>query len=392
MPGSLKHKVLYIGIFILMAAGVLIINFLVSGSSSIRPYSSRGSDPKGCKAFYLLLDEMGLEVSRFGIPFNRLPDDETKSILILTEPQTREMGSRDCNDLYRWVEKGNRALLLSVEQGALLETFGLEIEYDRFGKRVTRTVTDREMPLLEGVDKVNLHGYTYFTRDSGGETLIANEEKVYVIQKQVGEGDIIAVSDPDLITNECIDRLDNSILLLNAVEAFSNENFPVYFNERHHLAAMPQLDYGGEESALGELFSYMPWVWTQGLLFTVLILYVLGRRFGAPRPIIEKPASANMDFITPTAYLWQRARSRRLAVEVLYRGLWRRIKLKYHLGDNPELEELVSLAHRVTGKKKDQLERDFQRMARGAADPHLEQAEAIYLSGIIDNYRKELIR
>ncbi len=389
MRGSPRQLVnLLLILTLLIAAFVVSIWLFARFAGQERPYSSYGAQPEGGKAFYLLLQEMGRDIQRFSAPVQQLPAGAGMQTLIFTEPARRGVSAREAETLYRWVEEGNRMLLLSVRQPALLEAFGLEAIFPDNPNQVVLTLIENEHPLLEGVNRLEINRTAFFTSPSGGETLVEFEEEIYVLMKKIGSGEFIAIADPEIITNRRIARADNIILLLNAAGT-TGEAPPLLYNERHHQFGLPQP--APDAARQDGIFSYLPWVAVQFALFTLLLLFTLGRRFGVPRPLPEKARRSPVDFVFPAAAVWQKARARRLTVEILYQGLIRRIARKYRLGHVPELKELAALGERVTGRTRRQWEKDFLRLAEAAQNEQITAAEMIMATRRIDCYRKELI-
>ena len=388
MNGSSQRLSAFLTFALIVLLAVVLLIWLVRGlGGPQRPYSSLGAHPGGAKAFYLLLEETGYDVARWNGPFQRLPFEQAGQTLIITEPSRQGVSEREAEALRRWVEAGNRVLLLSAGQPALLQAFGLEAEYPESPNQVVLTLPESGHPVMEGVSRMEINRTAYFTNPAGGEPLIESGGEIYALYQQVGSGELIAVSDPDLITNRRIARADHLIFLLNAVEGVGAA--PVLFNERHHRFGLPQPASAAQADSI--LF-YLPWPAFQLALMALLTLFALGRRFGTPRPLPEKSLRSPVDIVVPAAAMWQKARARSLAVDILFQGLRRQAGRKYRLGPDPGIDEMAALAERVTGRGRRLWEQEFTRLAEAARSEKLSAGEMLAAARHIDRCRKELIK
>lgn len=387
MIEKLKNALLIIAVLVLLAAGgAAAAVFIWESGGRDRPFSSHGTLPLGSKAFYLLLEESGLPVQRWNNPLTMLQDGAGKEVLLIVEPGRRPVQRAEAEAARGWVEEGNRLILLGVEQPALFEAFGLEMEAKHYFAQGVKVEPDSDHPLLEGVRRLDFNRGGSFTAAGGGIPLAADGENTYVLWKAVGSGELICVTDPGLITNRSVGRGDNLIFLLNAAGAF-DEPRAIFIDEYHH-------GFGAERpvriaAAQSRTAAYLSWPAAQLALFTVLLLAALGKRFAAPRPLPVPSPRALAQTVAAAAAIYRRAAARKTVFAHLYAGLKRRITRKYRLKHDPGPGELAALGERVTGLERTALEADFARFEGAARDGNISAADLFDLSRRIDRYRKE---
>jgi len=392
---------------VLIIAGVLFLAHITDRGN--QPYSSHGSDPKGVKAFYLLLETFELEVVRWEQPLTRLPEEIGK-VMILVEPTKRGIHPHEAASLRGWVEQGNRLLLLSTAQEALKDEFNLRMASSgNHGKSTLNSEVPsnstlvkispdpgyRKPHLFDKVELLALKRTRAFAQTGDATSLAAKGQDIYLLHQSLGEGEVISVADPNMITNQSLERTldksDNLIFLLNVMEAF-DEPRPTYINEYHHGFGMERpLD---STSLGGWVLSYQAWPVFQLVLFTLVMLLTLGKRFSSPRAL---PTSSNRtleNLVASTAAVYHQADARQLAFRILYQGFMRSLLNKYRLSSKATLsfsrEELaVQLGERITGKKREKLEEDFYQFSKALQGNHLSKKELQMLSARLDHYRKE---
>lgn len=387
MKGKLKSALLAIAAFILLAAGAAVAALLIweSGGRG-RPFSSHGTLPRGSKAFYLLLQESGHPVQRWECPLTMLPAEGAGEVLFIAEPRRRPPRPVEAEALRAWVERGNRLVLLGLEQPALYEAFDLELAATHTLPEPLRFKADLPHALMEGVKYLEFRAAATFTGRSGGLILAGEGEDSYILWKAAGEGEIIAVTDAGMITNEALGRGDNLIFLLNAAGAF-DEPLGVLIDEYHH-------GFGRERPLLapsaGPAFNtYLTWPALQLALFTLLLLITLGRRFAAPRPLPGPSPRALAHTIAAAASIYRKAGARRAPFTYLHAGLKRRLIRKYRLSYDPEPAEIAELGESAAGLERQALERDFRRFEEVSGGKNISAAELLELSRRLDRYRKE---
>lgn len=386
MKEKLKSALLAIAAFILLAAGAATAAVLIweSGGGG-RPFSSHSTLPQGCKAFYLLLEENGHPVQRWDRPLTMLPADGAGEVLFIVEPGRRPPLPAEARALRDWVGQGNRLVLLGMGQPVLYEAFDLEIEATCHSPEPLRVDPDSSHALLEGVGRLEFRNGATFTAESGGVPLAGDDGNSFILCKKAGKGEIIAITDAGMITNGALGSEDNLIFLLNTAGAF-NGPLDVLIDEYHHGFGMA---LPARAPSTGSAFiTYLAWPALQLVLFTLLLLVTLGRRFAAPRPLPEPSPHALSHTIAAAAAIYRKAGARRAPFMYIYAGLKRRLIRKYRLSHDPEPAEIARLGERA-GLDRLELERDFERFEAVAGGEKISAAELLGMSRRLDRYRKE---
>ena len=103
---SRRSKVILLILFTATAAVWVILRGTVSDKWVLSTASTYQSGPAGCKALYMLLEELKLPVSRFRKPFSRLVREH--GVLIIANPDREQFTEREITYLKDWIRTGNR--------------------------------------------------------------------------------------------------------------------------------------------------------------------------------------------------------------------------------------------------------------------------------------------
>lgn len=130
-----------------------------------------------------------------------------------------------------------------------------------------------------------------------------------------GQGRIIVLSDPFIVSNGGISMADNAQLAINLAGTG-----PVLFDEYHH-------GYGAENNRFFEYFAGTPVtaIFLQVAAVLGLILYSRSRRFARPVPEPDPDRLSKLEYIGAMAELQQKTRAYDLAMENIYYDFRRRV-------------------------------------------------------------------
>ncbi len=145
---------------------------------------------------------------------------------------------------------------------------------------------------------------------------LSSKGKVILADVAYGNGRIVFLSDPYVVSNGGVTLVDNAQLAINIV---SNGDGLIAFDEYHH-------GYGGNNNRLLEFFAGTPVVaiFFQCLLIVGLVFLSRSRRFGRALPNDEPDRLSKLEYVAAMAELQQRTRSYDLAIENIYRDFRRR--------------------------------------------------------------------
>jgi len=221
----------------------------------------------------------------------------------------------------------------------LLAALGLQ------GRKTTHT-TSTALPVAQGPELRDVRGvfvpgpYRLLPREEKTKTgvkqlvsatwqaLVADRGGNVLMQARVGLGTIYAVCEAEVFGNADIAQADNVVLAANLL--FGGRHSRAYFDERLHLHA------GAASGDVGRL-PLARMKQTMWLVIAALALYLvgLGRRFGAPVPMLEKPRRSALEYVEALADLYRRAEAR-TAIWALLRQSFRR-RLSAVAGTPPDL-------------------------------------------------------
>lgn len=372
-------------LLLVVIAGVVFAAFQREDGGWERPYSTHEAQPRGTKAFYLLLEESGLPAYRWNLPLTRLRAGENKQVLLMIEPDRRPVFYPEVEALRQWVEEGNRLVLLGLEQSAVLEAFGLELESRHYFAQARVVNSTGGHPLLEGAATLSFNRGGTFSAASGGTPLVANGANTYVLWKRAGSGEIVVIADPEIATNRSIAAADNLRLLLNAAGAFEGP-LAVFIDEYHHGFGMERPVVTA--AAGNRVLSYLTWPAVQLVLAIVLTMVTLGTRFAAPRPLPEPSGRSLEAAVASAAAIYRRAGAKRLVFRILYAAFKRRLARKYRLPPDLRPGSIAMLGEAAAGLDRRELESDFGRFEAALSSADFSARELFALSRRIDHYRR----
>jgi hypothetical protein len=186
-----------------------------------------------------------------------------------------------------------------------------------------------------------------------------------------GQGRIVVLSDPYVVSNAGLRLADNLLLAANVVGGAGGR---VAFDEYHQ-------GYGAGRNELLSYFAGTPilWMFGQGAVVALAFAWTRGRRFARPLPAPRTDRRSKLEFVASMAELQLRARAYDLAVENVY-GRTRRALARYGgtRADAPVAELAARVAAR-SGQDKARLESLLRECEEAVAGERLPARRAIEL-------------
>lgn len=345
---------------IVIVAGVLIITLGIAAAlldPAPNPLdagtSSFSAGPRGMKAAYLTLRELGYDVERSIEPMTALRAQPLITTLILS-------GEEPASD------QDKRAFRAFVDQGGLLVAIGTN-----GGSAVGLVIpSDAKPPSLfnESIEAFRPLVPSPLTRGAGEITMQADGERVFlpgtyvplygasldnpvVAVASLGKGRVVWLADTTPFANAQLGEACNLRFLLNVVGAASERR--VVFDEH----------YQGHKRSLASYTAGtpLPWIALQFGLVGVAVLLTHSRRLGPVRAPHVDPRTSPMEFVEMLGTLYQRASARQAAVNAARMRVRRAIALRCGVPVATDDETLA----RVAGAK---LRTDPAPIARLLAD------------------------
>lgn len=342
----------------------LILSVLLANLSTPKhgdPIAQRPStfftDPTGARGLLLVMRRLLPAAQQWRRPFHMLPRDgvDGASSLIVADPKI-PLGKRELESLNRWLTDGGQLILLSRNGWPLRDRLGAdnesteqaeqsndgtvkEIEDELYNEtdsetaQPTATFLSRYAPGLRWAkpanfrvepavgtsipaEDVKLRWRRSFAQVDGAKSIAAANSEALAVEIKVGEGRIVAIADPTMVSNGALRRSDNAVWLVSLVAGWGDGR--VLFDEYHH-------GFGDKRSAasLAWAFAKTPWGWclwqiaAAGLLYT----FVYRRRFGriSEPPTFER--SSPLDLVDARAGIFRAAGAQRLATRLMVQNL-----------------------------------------------------------------------
>ena len=146
--------------------------------------------------------------------------------------------------------------------------------------------------------------------------LIGAAGRNLVVEAPFGEGTILYVGDPYIVSNGGISLADNAHLAINLLAAGPG---PIAFDEFHQ-------GYGADSNKFLQFFEGTPvvWIFMQAALLVALVFFSQSRRFARPVPEPEPDRLSKLEYVSAMAELQERTRAYDLAIENVYTDFRRR--------------------------------------------------------------------
>lgn len=149
---------------------------------------------------------------------------------------------------------------------------------------------------------------------------LANDRKNLLVDFPYGEGKIVFLTDPYIVTNSGLSLVDNAQLAVNVV---ASTDGLIAFDEYHQ-------GYGGNNQLLA-YFTGTPVIpiILQLAALIGLIFYSQSRRFGRALPVDEPNRLSKLEYVAAMAELQQRTKGYDLAIENIYTDFRRRVSRSF---------------------------------------------------------------
>ena len=149
---------------------------------------------------------------------------------------------------------------------------------------------------------------------------IGNKEGALLVDYAYGNGRIVVLSDPYIVTNSGIKLNDNLQLAINTLSAGGGL---IAFDEYHQGKGISQNPWAGYFAGTPMLA-----LGAQLGLLVLLIIWTNARRFGRPLPLPHTDRRSSLEFVASMAELQERSRAFDLATENIYTRT-RRVLARY---------------------------------------------------------------
>ena len=175
---------------------------------------------------------------------------------------------------------------------------------------------------------------------------LTGNEKNLLVDAPYGQGKIVYLADPYVVSNSGIAIVDNSQLAINLVAGAG----PIAFDEYHQ-------GYGANANRLFQYFEGTPVIaiFAQVSFMIGLLFLSQSRRFGRPLPEPDPGRASKLEYVAAMAELQQRTRAYDLAMENIYLDFRRRITRSLGLNNltSTRREVAEAISERTTMSARD---------------------------------------
>lgn len=328
--------------------------------------STYNSGATGTQAFYTLLNETGRKVVRWQEPPSALLTSKSPpAVFVVIGSVRREFTDRELDSLLRWTSHGGRLVVIDRKPpGELVKTtsrwkvdltarpdvelFTVDpsdqkqmigdavavkpaqptlytqgvnaVQPSKFAATINFSkIEDDRAGISEQPDGDGQPSTTYDVpppSEAGPIVHFGSNSQRLVVETPYGDGRIIFLSDPYIVSNNGIALIDNAQLGLNLVAAGSSV---VAFDEYHQ-------GYGNDSNRLLQFFAGTPVVaiFLHAALLIGLVFFSQSRRFARAVPEPEADRLSKLEYVGAMAELQSRAGAFDLAIENIYAEFRRR--------------------------------------------------------------------
>lgn len=368
-------------------------------SESLPNRSTYNSGATGTQAFYSLMTETGRKVTRWQESATVLSTTKNRpAVFVVTGSLRREFERAEIDSLLRWVSEGGRLVLIdrhpprelvttsamwkvTIENNSSFELFSVDpsipgqmiantaavkavqptmitaqvnaIQPSRFASTINFERTEPkpyEPGDLDDVPPSRANTNVVEPSEYAPVVHFATSEKNLVADLPYGDGRIVLLSDPYVVSNGGIGIVDNAQLALNLV---ATKDGVVAFDEYH-------LGFGADSNRFLQFFAGTPVVaiFLQAVVLVGFIFYSQSRRFGRAVPEPEPDRLSKLEYVSAMAELQQRTRAFDLAIENIYNDFRRRVTRLVGLDSmTAKPREIAFAIAEVTGLDQGKIER-----------------------------------
>ena len=416
-------------IIIMIVAGLMLSSQSGNGDHSVGVEAS--PDPSvfndrasGSRALFEWMGKLGRRTEVDRSDWENIPQDAAMLVSVAPRINTSKivpiisgedssqnksaLSSADADGLIKWLKSGHTLLLMtsslpgpaSPSPSAANAQFGAALSVD-VSSSVALTPSSYLAPLAplaltSGINMIRIHpGARVLSYSHDAVTLFGTPPSLsgrgpkqgepFAILLPIGRGRAIIIADSEFAGNSNMARADNAAFLSNIIEAYTHPGDRVLFDEYHHG------DIAGTGAdvwaAMGHPIQYAI---IQGGLALIILLIVLGARFGAPKPIGGRIRRSSSEYVTSLAGLYRNAHATVPALDIIYRQFLRDLCGRLALPPDVSLDQLAEAASRRAHLNKANLQRLLGNCERALDQQSLTESELLLLVKYMERFRKEL--
>lgn len=264
MQSNASKKKGWIWLSLLFCIFLICIYLVISKQpQEYAPYDSMSPSPSGIKAFYSYLADETSAVDRWEQPSNLLPTSSGRQLLLMVEPYFTP-DSQDMEDYIDFMEAGNTILLMKSNPRGY---FDIRTNYAE--------MMFPEVTISDSTDSkylADIYSSVRIEESEDDKVLFSDIHGTIALKREYGEGALIVSLAPHWIMNKEILSKDHLPLILGLLQEDGMDYSQIFFDEYNH-----------GETGTSFLDVYQNWfllLLLQSFLGTILLLWMLGKRFG----------------------------------------------------------------------------------------------------------------
>jgi hypothetical protein len=332
-----KHKIL---ILLLFPVLITLSWFFTStpDSTERRKPTTYSTAPRGAKALYLLLKELGLPVERFRQKASKL---KPLGALVIYEPLDRWVSSNEVTDLKRWIQRGGNLVIVYGLPFTPLEDLGQAQKTKRTGsfkldfgledlqlkakwfRNSDRKILPIKLDNLDETLEISVsEEIRWDTPKSDWEIILKDDSGPLLVRKKMGKGFVCALSDPTIFSNRYIREAQNAGFAL-ALLLDKNKSRRVFFDEYHHGFSM--------EEGLSKMVYSSVFMWIFLQLVVGIGLFFYSRRAshsGRFRTLDQPPGRSSTEYVKSMANVLESSKAGTVALEAILKRRLGRLSRK----------------------------------------------------------------
>ncbi|HTZ74163.1 MAG TPA: DUF4350 domain-containing protein [Candidatus Aquilonibacter sp.] len=323
MPRGLDSadRKLLIGAGMLFAILVVVAAMVSRPQANVMPSapSTYSASWDGAEGAFLLLQQLGYNVSRWEQSPAQLPEDSANKVLILADP-TELPSEEERYDIIEFLEKGGKVIATGATAGEFLPQASEFAEGNPLDPKQTFGAL-LPSAIVRGAPQITMAVPEGWSPDSVRQVAVYGDHWTpAVITYQFGKGEVIWWAAPTPLTNGAILDSDNLTFFLNCVG--SPGQAEIFWDEYFH----------GVRGSLAEFFMRTPVVWgaAQFALVFLAILATYSRRLGPVRAPVTPSRLSPLEFVDTLGDLYASAHVSAAALGTAYQRL--RFTLTRRLG------------------------------------------------------------
>jgi hypothetical protein len=309
---NLPRKKIILIIAIAVGFLILLTAIFAPNRQPSRQGSTYGRDPSGYGAWAAFMEEKGTPIQRWQKPLSKLSEKTEKITLLQIQ---NSLQSEDVNQLTispQWLEKGNRVIILGV----------------------LKPVTEAPFTTMQPSSFGNIAIDTSRRSKNVKDQLLGDRFGAIVWREQVGQGEIILATTPNLAANAYQNFQSNYQFLADLA---TKEGYTLWVDEYLHGYKDSDVIHSeiGQNVWLFFLKTPLLLVLIQLVILILFLLWSGNRRFGQAIAVIPPTRNNSEAYIQALAGVLEKAESADFVVSRLQEAEQKALQSALGLGTNP---------------------------------------------------------